>query len=421
MKIIKVNDLDDNYFAYKEIAEIDVVTQIIADVREQGDNAVKKYTKQFDGVNLNSIKVEPSEIQTAYDRIDNDVKSTLSAAADKIKRFARKQKKQLTNFEYEIQAGVFTGQNVIPIDRVGVYTPGGGYPLPSTVLMCCIPAKVAGVKEIALCSPPTNNSVIHPAILAAAYICEVDEVFQIGGAQAIAAMAYGTETMTPVAKIVGPGNNYVTAAKKMVYGNVGIDFIAGPSEILIIADEAANPIYIAADLLAQAEHDVHAIPVLITNSVELADNVCLEIERQLAKLKTVDIARQAINNNGLIILINKIDDAFPIANKKAPEHLELQIERAELYVHKLTNYGSLFIGSYAAEALGDYSSGLNHTLPTNTCARYTGGLSVMDFLKIQTTLRVEKQGFDSIGPLAVKLGKIEGLDGHAHSAAVRLG
>ncbi|MBN2010697.1 histidinol dehydrogenase [candidate division KSB1 bacterium] len=420
MKIVKPSALDKSFFEYQEIKEIASVRTIIDAVQKDGDAAVKKYTEQFDGVKLKQLRVPDVDLENAFDEIDDSVKATLKAAADKIRRFARKQKEQMQDFEFEIQHGVFTGQKVVPINRVAVYTPGGGYPLPSSVLMGAIPAKVAGVKEIALCSPPTTNGKIHPAILAAAYICEVKEVYQIGGVQAVAAMAYGTETIAPVDKIVGPGNQYVTAAKRMVFGRVGIDFIAGPSEVLIIADDSANPAFVAADLLAQAEHDPQAVPILITPSEALAKAVNKEIDSQLKRLATAAIAKQSVDNHGVIIHTASIDEAIDIANRRAPEHLELHVEHAEAHANHLRNYGSLFIGSYSAEVLGDYSSGLNHTLPTNTCARYTGGLSVLDFLKVQTTLRVNKDGINSIGLVARHLGEIEGLVGHANAAALRL-
>ncbi|MBC8180577.1 histidinol dehydrogenase [candidate division KSB1 bacterium] len=420
MKIIRANELTENFFKYLEIEEIASVKEIITDVRQNGDRAVKNYSEKFDNVILESIKVSNEEISTASSNLTQKEIETLKFAAENIRNFANKQKENFKDFEYEIQPGVFTGQKVVPIKRVGVYAPGGSYPLPSTVLMCAIPALVAGSEEIVLCSPPTNNGSIHPAILVAAEICQIKEVYQIGGVQAIAAMAYGTETIKPVDKIVGPGNKYVTAAKKEVFGTVGIDFIAGPTEVLIFADATANPEFIAADLLAQAEHDFNAIPILVTDSRQLALQVTGEVKNQLDKLKTADIAQVSIEQNGKIILVDSLDEAVEISNKKAPEHLELQVKERDKYINRLKNYGSLFIGSLAAEVLGDYSSGLNHTLPTNTTARYTGGLSVKDFLKIQTTLRLEKEGLQLIGPVAEELGKMEGLAGHAESIARRL-
>lgn len=420
MKLIDYADLDDRFFKYVEIEEVSSVRKIISDVQKQGDSAVKKYTHEFDGVEIDQLKIDNFEIKEAYTLIDKDQIQTLKLAAENIKRFALKQKEQFKDFEYEIKPNVFSGQKIHPIERIGVYTPGGSYPLISTVLMCVIPARVAGVQHVTLCSPPTHNGSIHPAILIAAEIAQVDAIYKVGGIQAIAAMAYGTETIAPVYKIVGPGNKYVTAAKQHLFGVVGIDFIAGPTELLIIADKTANPEYIAADLLGQAEHDVNAAPILVTDSAELADQVLQELEIQLADLSTSEIARQSIENNGTIIKVTNLQQAFEVANRKAPEHLELQVENAEIHAGRLFNYGTLFIGSYAAEALGDYSSGLNHTLPTNGSARYTGGLSVKDFIKFQTTLRVDKDGLSAIGSVAEKLGKMEGLDAHANSVSIRM-
>jgi len=420
MRIIRSGDVAEDFFKYKEIEEIDSVKEVIADVRANGDDAVRKWTKRFDGVELENLRLKNRDILSAVRNIQPDEASALRAAAENIRLFAEKQFAQFSNFEFEIQPGVFTGQRVEPIRRVGVYCPGGSYPLPSTVLMGAIPARVAGVEEIILCSPPTHGGSIHPVILAAAVICDIEEIYQIGGVQAIAAMAYGTESLKPVDKIVGPGNKYVTAAKKEVFGVTGIDFIAGPTELLIIADESADPVFIGADLLGQAEHDVNAEPILITTSRQLALEVEIEVRKQLQQLKTRDIAEAAVQNNGVIILTESLEEACEIANRKAPEHLELQVLDTEKYSSLLKNYGSLFIGSLAAEVLGDYSSGLNHTLPTNTTARYTGGLSVKDFVKLQTTLRVEPEGLKSVGDIAKKLGEMEGLDGHAKSIGVRL-
>ncbi len=420
MKIVHWKDLDERFFQYQEIEEIDSVRQIIQAVRDQGDEAIKKYTEQFDGIELDQFAVAEAEIKNAYRQMTQEELAAIESAAKNIELFATKQREPWTDFEFEIQSGVFVGQKVIAIERVGMYVPGGSYPLPSTVLMCAIPARVAGVDEIVLCSPPRYNGSIHPAILVAADICHIDKIYKIGGVQAIAAMAYGTATIQRVDKIVGPGNKYVALAKKMVYGAVGIDFIAGPTELLIIADDLADPKLIAADLLGQAEHDIDAIPILVTNSLELAHGVNRELQRQLASLPTADIAQKSLDKNGKIILVETLAEAFMIANQKAPEHLELQIQNAEAHINHLRNYGSLFIGPYSAEALGDYNSGLNHTLPTNHSARYTAGLSVKDFLKLQTTLRVTETGLRSIGNTAAALGRMEGLVGHANSVEIRM-
>jgi len=286
--------------------------------------------------------------------------------------------------------------------------------------MCAVPARVAGVKEVVVCSPPSHRRSIHPAVLIAADVVGVDEIYRVGGAQAIAAMAYGTQTIRKVDKIVGPGNKYVVSAKREVWGVVGIDFLAGPTEIMIIADKTADPKTIAADLLAQAEHDVEAIPILVTTSLELAEEVQKEIELQLRELVTRDTAGASIQRNGMVILVNDMQEAIHVANEKAPEHLSLQVGRPQDHLAELRNYGSLFVGGYSAEALGDYSGGINHTLPTNGCARYTAGLSVKDFIRLQTILEVTKEGLMVIGPTAKTLAEIEGLDGHAKSIAMRM-
>ncbi len=420
MKIIYENKLTEDFYGGYETEDIKDIEKIVLDLKKQGDEALLNYTKRFDGVKIKNIRVEKTEIKNAYNAMDGEVLENLRRAAENIKSFAQKQKEQCRDFEYEVQPGVFAGQKVIPISQVGIYVPGGNFPLPSTVLMCAIPAKTAGADRVVLCSPPTYNGSIHPAILAAAEIAEVDGIYKIGGAQAVAAMAYGTETVKPVDIIAGPGNKYVTAAKKYVYGRVGIDFLAGPSEILIIADESADPSVAAADLLAQAEHDINAVPVLITDSEELAEKVKNEVPLQLKTLTTAETAKESMRNNGKIIITSSLEKAVEIANKKAPEHLELLVADPDRYRDKCRNYGSLFIGKNSAEVLGDYSSGLNHTLPTSGNARFTGGLSVMNFLKFQTTLRVNDEGLKKIGPAAEKLSKLEGLEGHFRSVNKRM-
>jgi histidinol dehydrogenase len=417
LKVIKYNEIEEAFFKYQETEEIKTVKKIISDVKKNGDKALKKYTKQFDNIELDQIKISGIEIENAYKKAAKEEIKVIEEVSENIKIFAQKQKSQFNNFEFEIKNGVFTGQTIKPIKRVGVYVPGGNFPLVSTLLMCAIPAQVAGVTEIAVCSPPTYEGSIHPLILSIAHILEMTEIYKLGGAQAIAALAYGTETVKNVHKIVGPGNKYVQAAKKEVSGTVGIDFIAGQTEIMIIADEIGEAKIIASDLLSQAEHDVEALPILATTSERLAKSVLKEIENQLSSLKTKNIAEQTITKKGIIILLDTIDDGIELANRRGPEHLEVQIKEAEKYKDKFNNYGTLFIGKYSAEALGDFSSGLNHTLPTNTTSKYTGGLSVKDFLKIQTTLKVTEEGLTEIGPSAEKLAEIEGL--HAHGESIR--
>jgi histidinol dehydrogenase len=374
----------------------------------------------FDRVKIDRFKVEKDEIESARFSVSEDLVSNIKKAAENIKRFSKKQLESFRSFEFEIEQGVLAGQRVIPVERVGIYVPGGRYPLISSLIMGAVPAKVAGVEEVMVCSPPCSKGSIHPGILVAADICGVDEVYKAGGAQAIAAMAYGTQSIKRVDKIVGPGNSYVNAAKKIVYGQVGIDFVAGATETLIIADKDANPSFIAADLIAQAEHDVSARPMMISDSEELAVKVMDEIKEALGGLTTTDVAEEAIEKNGIVLIVHSMDEAVEFANRGAPEHLHLYLNRPESFLPRLRNYGSLFIGEYSAGVLGDYSSGLNHILPTNYAARYTGGLSVRDFIKTQTSLRTNKEGFLKIAPIARSIAEAEGLDGHVNSIAKRM-
>jgi len=419
MKIIKASDLEPSFFEPAEIEIPEVVSGIIADVRRRGDKALREYTQRFDGCAMSTFQVMHGEIQKAQSAVDKELLIQLKNAADRIDWFARKQYESFRNFDAEIEPGVVAGQKISPIERIGCYVPGGRYPLISSVLMSALPARVAGVGEIALFSPPSKDGKISLPILAAAGIAGVDEVFAIGGAQAVAAMAFGTESVKPVCKVVGPGNVYVNAAKKSVYGKVGVDFIAGPTEILIIADASANPTFVAADMIAQAEHDIAARPVLITDSAVLAEAVDEDIEHQLKPLQTALTARQSLLDNGVIILVDDLEKAIELANRRAPEHCQLCVQNPDSLTPKLMNYGSLFIGEYAAETLGDYSSGLNHILPTNGAARYTGGLGVKDFLKIQTYLKVEKEGFAHIAPAAAAIARAEGLFGHEQAIQLR--
>ncbi len=419
MKVIKYNELKEDFFKYQEIEEVSNVRKIINDVKKNGDKALKKYTTQFDNIELDQIKISGIETENAYQKTRKEEIEAIEKASENIKIFSKKQKEQFKDFEFEIKKGVFTGQTIKPIKRVGIYVPGGNFPLVSTLLMCAIPAQIAETKELAVCSPPKYQGSIHPLILTACYMLKITEIYKLGGAQAIAALAYGSETVKNVDKIVGPGNKYVQFAKKEVLGNVGIDFIAGQTEIMIIADETAEAKIIASDLLSQAEHDKDASPILATTSKRIAKMVLNELEVQLESLSTKNIAKQSLENMGLIILLNKIDEGIEFANRRGPEHLELQVRDPENYVDQLLNYGSLFIGKYSSEVLGDFASGLNHTLPTNTASRYTGGLSVKDFIKIQTTLKVTKEGLQEIGPIAEKLAQIEGLDAHGKSIRIR--
>ncbi len=422
MKITRYNEID--CVTRTKVPDVDidwaVVRKVLAEVKQKGDAALKAYTLQYDGVVLDTFRVDRQIFKNTYDRLDQEIVRPLAEAAARLEIFAQKQLEQLQDFEFEIAPGVQVGQRVIPLQRVGVYVPGGNFPLVSSLLMGAVPARVAGVKEIVVCTPPGRSAILEPAMLAAAYIAGVSELYTIGGIQAVAALAFGTESIHAVDKIVGPGNKYVTAAKKLVYGEVGIDFIAGPSEVLIIADDTADPAWTAADLLAQAEHDIMAVSILVTPSLAFAEKVNEEIDRQLNGLDTRDIARQALERNSYILLVETLSQAVEFSNLKAPEHLELQVENPGLYIPALKNYGTLFIGNYAAEVLGDYSSGLNHTLPTGGAARYTGGLSIRDFVKVQTTLRTNQEGIAQIGAEAWRLARLEGLSAHANAVALRM-
>jgi histidinol dehydrogenase len=413
MEIICSKDLKDEFFEGLELENIEIVTRVLKDVKLNGDIAVKKYTQEFDKITLDYFEISKKQIKDSYARVDKTDIVAIKAAAENIKLFAEKQFETFHDFEIE-NDGVKLGQKIVPLTRAGCYIPGGRYPLPSSALMCIIPAKVAGVKEVIVCSPK-----ISPVIIVAADIAGADKIFNVGGIQAIGAMAYGTETIPKVDKIVGPGNKYVTAAKKEVYGQVGIDFIAGPSEILIIADETGNPEFIAADMLAQSEHDIHARADLLTTSPEIAKKVKKEIEIQLENIKTKEVAKAALEN-GKIVHVKDLNEAIAISNRRAPEHLELQVKNKKGMISKLTNYGSLFIGNYSAEVFGDYCSGTNHTLPTNKAANYTGGLSVKEFIKVLTYQEATKENCKKLIPIASRIAEIEGLDAHKKSAEMRL-
>ena len=393
---------------------------ILADVRKRGDDAVREYSLAFDGVAPEAFRVERRILEEAGGRLDRRLEADLELAASHIRRFAGAQLEAYKNFEVEIKPGVFSGQVVVPIERAGIYVPGGRHPLISSLLMGAVTAKKAGVAEIAVFTPPGQMGRPSDAILAAARLCGVEEVQQIGGAQAVAAMAYGTESVKKVDKIFGPGNVYVAAAKRLVAGDVGVDFVAGPTELMIVADRSASPLFIAADLVAQAEHDPLASAILVSDSEDLAKDVDLQVEECLRRVRTAEVARRALETRGGIIVLPSLEEALELANEFAPEHLGLYGGMAERLAPKAINFGTLFLGEHAAEALADYSSGLNHILPTQRGARFTGGLSVRDFLKIQTTLRVTHEGLASIGPAACRLAEVEGLDGHRRSIRLRL-
>ncbi len=453
IKIQKYSDVEKDFFDSRSFGNKtdETVKSVLEEVQNKGDAALRIYGTKFDVAVPEVFEVPQEELKAAAEKLmiqKRDIYDALVYSHDLALRFAKSQRKSFKDFEEELEPGLFTGQKTIPVETAGCYVPAGRFPLVSTVIMTVTPAVAAGVKNVIMCTPPR----VHPddaavastkgkgvpgkayvggkpyadeGIMAAAYICGVNHLYAVGGSQAVAAMAFGTESIPKVDVIVGPGNKFVAGAKKEVYGTVGIDMIAGPTEVLIIADESANPAWVAADLLAQAEHDIVAQPVLVTTSQDLANKVSEEIEKQLETLTTKETARKSVDTFGKIILVENLEQAAEVANRKAPEHLELALDegkertKLEKLVH---NYGSLFIGHYSAEVLGDYAAGLNHTLPTSGSARFTGGLSVRMFLKTVTTLRAEekKSGTLRSSAAAGYLGDAEGLAGHARAARIRM-
>ncbi len=395
-----------------------IVTDIINNVRALGDSALKEYSKKFDGANLDSLEVTDEEIEEAFSLVDQKFIGILKEAAENIRVFHSAQKKN--SFIINDKKGVVIGQKVLPIEKVGLYVPGGTAAYPSTVLMDSIPAKIAGCKEICICTPPTKEGKVNPVILAAAKIAGVDRIFKVGGAQAVAALAYGTETVTKVDKIVGPGNAFVAEAKRQVFGLVDIDMIAGPSEILVVADSKSNADYVAADLLSQAEHDKNASAVLVCDSLEFAEKVSEKIEEQLKKLDREEIARASIDNNGKIIVAQNIEAAIDIANEIAPEHLEICLDNPFDYLDSIKHAGSVFMGRYCPEALGDYFAGPNHTLPTSGTARFSSPLSVDDFVKKMQYSYYTQEALSLVAEDVAYFANKEGLGAHANSAIIRL-
>lgn len=393
------------------------VADIIEDVRKNGDEALLRYAREFDHADLDTLEVPREQLDRALADMDPGLRPVLEEAAENIRAFHRRQVQN--GFVVSEKPGVVLGQKVTAIDKVGVYIPGGTAPLPSTVLMDCIPAKIAGCPEIVMVSPPTCGGDISPAILAAARIAGVDRVFRCGGAQAVAALAYGTESVPKVDKIVGPGNAFVAEAKRQVFGKVGIDMIAGPSEILVIADGNSDARQIAADLLSQAEHDRNASAVLITDSAFIARAAAAEVEAQLASLPRQEIARASIENNGKIILTKDIPEAVRIANQLAPEHLELCVDNPFDYLDQIRHAGSIFLGRSCPEALGDYFAGTNHTLPTSGTARFSSALSVEDFVKKSQFIYYSDSALSAASGKIAAFARQEGLEGHARSALAR--
>ncbi|CAH1852976.1 histidinol dehydrogenase [Convivina intestini] len=395
---------------------VERVDQIIAKVRENGDQALKDYSQSLDGVSLDDFLVDQAIIDQAYNQLDVGVRQALQAAAENIKSFHQRERAE--SFEDRTVAGVVRGTKVTPLARVGIYVPGGTAAYPSSVLMNAIPAKVAGVQEVIMVTPPQADG-LNPAVLAAAKIAGIDRIYQIGGAQAVAALAYGTETVPQVDKITGPGNAYVAAAKRAVYGQVDIDMIAGPSEIGILADEDADPQALAADLLSQAEHDVNARAILITNSLSLAQEVSEAVECQLLTLPRQKIARQAIDHNGFIYLVETIDEMIALMNEVAPEHLEIQLKNPDSYLDRIENAGSVFLGKYTSEPLGDYFAGPNHILPTGGTARFSSPLGVWDFQKHIQYLSYDQMALQRDADAVIALANVEGLEGHARAIESR--
>ncbi|MBQ9627171.1 MAG: histidinol dehydrogenase [Treponema sp.] len=452
IKILKASELEESFFEGRDFGDsIDVVKDVLRDVKNMGDKALSDYGAKFDVSAPAHFEIPQNELKAAAEKMKHEnpgLYESLCYSRDLAKKFAERQRQSFDEFEIELAPGLFTGQKNIPVDRAGVYVPAGRFPLLSTVIMTVVPAKAAGVGQVIMCTPPR----VHPddlddakaqgtgipgkpfvggrpyadeGIMAAAFICGADKVYACGGSQAIGAMAFGTESIPKADVVVGPGNKFVAEAKRLIYGTVGIDMLAGPTEVFAIADDSANPKWLAADLLAQAEHDVVAQPILATDSEEIAKAVQQEIEEQLKDLPTAETARRSVDTFGKIIVTSSIEEACEIANKKAPEHLELamdageKLEAAKKLVH---NYGSLFIGHGSAEVFGDYAAGLNHTLPTSGSARFTGGLSVRAFIKTVTTLRTieGKEGPLASAKAAGILGDAEGLAAHARAARIRI-
>lgn len=396
----------------------DAVTEIIANVKAQKDAALFAYTETFDKVTLSGLQVSQQEIAEAFDSADPEFIRVMKDAAANIEAYHKNQVRK--GFEISKDGGIVLGQKITPLAKVGIYVPGGTAAYPSTVLMNSIPAKLAGVGEIVMVTPPGRDGRVNPAILCAAKIAGVDKIFKVGGAQAIAALAYGTESVPCVDKIVGPGNAFVAEAKRQVYGKVAIDMIAGPSEILVLADSQSNPAYVAADLLSQAEHDKMASAVLVTDSYELAQKVQQEVEKQLGVLPREQIARPSIDDFGKIIVCSDLIQGIEVANRIAPEHLEICVDDPFIYLDKIENAGSVFLGRYCPEALGDYYAGTNHTLPTSGTARFSSPLSVDDFIKKISYTYYDQNAIQKAAPDIALFARKEGLEAHARSAEIRI-
>ncbi|MCD7785913.1 MAG: histidinol dehydrogenase [Oscillospiraceae bacterium] len=420
IKIYNYSDADTSEIFKKpvDIASVaETVSEIIANVKANGDKALKEYSLKFDKTEIEDFRVSDEEIEKAYASVEPEFVRILNEAAENIRDFHKHQLR--SSFVVSEKDGIVCGQKIIPFAKVGLYVPGGTAAYPSTVLMDAVPAKLAGCGKIVMVTPPSKDGGINKYILAAAKIAGIDKIYKVGGAQAVAALAYGTESIPRVDKIVGPGNAFVAEAKRQVYGEVAIDMIAGPSDILVVADEKSNPKFVAADLLSQAEHDRMASAVLVTNSSELANAVQAEIEVQLARLPREEIARASIEKNGKIIVTKDISEAIEVANIVAPEHIELCLDNPFDVLDKVKNAGSIFMGRYCPEALGDYLSGANHTLPTNGSARFSSPLSVDDFVKKSQFTYYTKEAFEKVYGDVAYFAEKEGLQAHAKSALIR--
>ena len=420
IRIMKYGQVPNAEIFARAVSAADVsgaVSDIIADVRARGDRALLDYTARFDGARLDALQVSAEEMEQALSEVEPEFLRILNTAAENIRAFHSHQVR--SSFVINEKNGVVLGQRVIPIDRVGLYVPGGTAAYPSSVLMNAIPAKIAGCREVVIVTPPGKDGRLPSAILAAAKVAGVDRIFKVGGAQAVAALAYGTETVPRVDKIVGPGNAYVAEAKRQVFGQVSIDMIAGPSEILVVADAKSDARFVAADLLSQAEHDRLASAVLVTDSQALAEAVQAEIERQLPLLEREAIARASIDNNGKIIVADTLDAAIEISNEIAPEHLELCVDNPFDYLNQIRHAGSVFLGRNCPEALGDYYAGANHTLPTSGTARFSSPLSVDDFVKKSQFTYYTADGLREVAEDVAYFARKEGLTAHARSAVIR--
>ena len=408
-----------NRSSFDNEEQMDVVQEIWDDVKENGDEAIFKYTAKFDGASLdeNTLEVQEAEIEEAYEKVDEEFIDALQTSIDNVEDFHQKQLRE--DWMDIKEDGVIVGQKFSALEKAGLYVPGGRAAYPSSVVMNGVPAQVAGVDEIVMVSPPAADGSMNPYTLVAAAEVGVDTIYKVGGAQAVAGLSLGTDTMIQVDKIVGPGNIYVTLAKKLAFGYVDIDMLAGPSEILVLADETANPRYVAADMLSQAEHDPMASSVLVTTSEDVAIEVKKELEQQLKELSREEIASEALENYGALIVAQDLTEAIKVTNQFAPEHLEVKVDDPFSILGKLKNAGAIFLGEYAAEPIGDYVAGPNHVLPTGGSARFYSPLNIDDFIKKSSVISYSKEGLEKVKDDAIKIAEVEGLDAHANSVKVR--